>query len=67
VGDYHPTPERQLALTTSGELEVIVSDGAVRRIGPNLVVLLEDMVSKGHLTCVLGTADLNGVFVWLDG
>jgi hypothetical protein len=53
-GDWHPAPRRQLMFSLAGELEVQVSDGETRRIGPGTILLVEDTVGKGHVTRVLG-------------
>ncbi|MCG6926865.1 MAG: cupin domain-containing protein [Acidobacteria bacterium] len=66
VGDWHPTPRRQFAVVLSGELEVEVSDGEVRRFGPGGVVLLEDVGGKGHLTRALGDSEARIAFVQLS-
>ena len=46
-------PQRQFAINLTGELEVEVSDGARRRLGPGDLVLLEDTHGKGHVTRLL--------------
>jgi hypothetical protein len=51
-GDWHPAPRRQLLFCLSGELEVQVSDGEIRRIGRGCAVLTEDTQGKGHVTRV---------------
>jgi hypothetical protein len=38
----------------SGELEVEVSDGEIRRFGPGSVILVEDTSGKGHVSRVVG-------------
>jgi len=65
LGDYHPSPRRQLMVPVSGEMVVTASDGETRQIGPGTVWLLEDTHGKGHLTRVPNTADFAGVLVWL--
>jgi hypothetical protein len=65
-GDWHPTPVRQYFVQLSGELEVEVSDGEVRRLLPGQVVLVEDTTGKGHRTRVIGGADVRCVFVQLE-
>jgi hypothetical protein len=50
---WHVAPQRQFAINLTGELEVEVSDGARRRIGPGDLVLLEDTYGKGHVTRLL--------------
>jgi len=56
-GDWHPTPQRQIFFFLSGEVEVEVSDGEVRRFGPGSITLLEDTTGKGHRTRVVGMDD----------
>lgn len=46
--EFHVAPRRQLAINLSGETELQVSDGTVRRIGPGQVFLVEDLTGKGH-------------------
>lgn len=65
-GDWHPTPRRQIFFSLSGEIEVEVSDGEVRRFGPGSVTLLEDTWGKGHTTRVVGTADVLLAVVQLE-
>ena len=43
-------PQRQFVLVLQGALEVEVSDGSSRRIGPGDVVLAEDTTGRGHIT-----------------
>lgn len=66
VGDWHPTPQRQFAILLSGQLEVEVSDGELRRLGAGSVVLLEDVSGKGHLTRVVGDGEARLAFVQLS-
>jgi hypothetical protein len=60
-GDWHPAPQRQLIFVLSGELEVRVSDGEVRRFGPGGAILVEDTTGKGHVSAV--TSDERGYCV----
>jgi mannose-6-phosphate isomerase-like protein (cupin superfamily) len=53
-GDWHPAPRRQFMFVLAGELEVHVSDGAVRRFRPGDVLLVEDTSGKGHVSTVVG-------------
>lgn len=53
-GDWHPAPRIQFILVLVGELEVEVSDGEVRRLGPGSLCLLEDTAGKGHASRVVG-------------
>jgi len=65
VADWHPAPRRQYSLHLSGELEVEVGDGEVRRIGPGSIVLIEDVSGQGHRTRVVGNEPVVGVFLHL--
>lgn len=61
-GDWHPAPRRQVFFLLSGGMEVEVSDGEVRQIGPGSIVLVEDRTGKGHISRVIGeTAVLSAV------
>ena len=62
-GGWHPTPVRQWAFILAGELELAVSDGATRRVGPGDALLLEDEAGRGHQTRVLGDRDALIAFV----
>ena len=64
-GDWHPAPRRQFFFQMSGELEVQVSDGEIRRFSAGSLALLEDISGKGHLTSVVSNAEVNAVFVQL--
>ena len=50
---WHVAPQRQFAINLTGELEVEVSDGSRRRLGPGDLVMLEDTHGKGHVTRLL--------------
>jgi len=56
-GDWHPTPRRQISFALSGEGEVQVSDGEVRRFGPGTILLAEDTSGKGHISRTVGSKD----------
>ncbi len=64
-GDWHPAPRRQFYFQISGEIEVQVSDGEVRRFTAGSVVLLEDTSGKGHATRVVGDKGVEALFVQL--
>ncbi|MFQ5684245.1 MAG: hypothetical protein ACE5HC_13375 [Candidatus Binatia bacterium] len=54
VQDWHPAPRRQYVITLSGEGEIQVGDGTVRRFGPGDIVLADDTTGRGHITRVVG-------------
>ena len=53
-GDWHPTPVRQWLILISGTCEFETGDGkkCVQKAGD--VVMLDDIVGKGHQTRVIG-------------
>ena len=65
IGDWHPAPRRQFFFQMSGELEVQVSDGEIRRFYAGSLALLEDTSGKGHLTRVVGNSEVDAVFIQL--
>ena len=52
--DWQPAPRRQYVITLSGEVEIGLADGTVRRFGVGHVTLAEDLTGKGHTTRVVG-------------
>ena len=54
VSDWHTAPRRQYIFILSGQMEIGIGDGTMRRFGPGDVVLAEDMTGKGHTTRSLG-------------
>jgi hypothetical protein len=65
VGDWHPAPQRVLAIYLSGELEIEASDGEVRPLFRGTILLAEDTTGKGHRNRVTSTAELEMVFITL--
>lgn len=51
--NWHHAPTPQFAINLSGYLQVEVSDGTRRKIGPGDLVFLDDTVGKGHVTRLL--------------
>ncbi len=54
VGDFHPTPGRQLQVILRGAAEVETSDGTVMRGQPGDVFMFEDIDGRGHRSTVVG-------------
>lgn len=52
--DWHHAPQKQYVVTLSGEMEIIVGDGAKRRFGAGDVLVAEDLTGQGRTTAVLG-------------
>ncbi len=53
--DWHNAPRRQYVINLSGEVEIGLGDGTVKRFGPGHVTLAEDLTGKGHTTRVVGS------------
>lgn len=53
-GDWHPTPVRQWLILMTGACEFEVGDGEKRVRKAGDVVMLDDLIGKGHQTRVLG-------------
>ncbi|HSF31518.1 MAG TPA: hypothetical protein VLK82_13730 [Candidatus Tectomicrobia bacterium] len=51
---WHCAPRRQYTITLSGQAEIEVGDGTVKRVGPGAVLLAEDLTGGGHITRVVG-------------
>ena len=54
--DYHPTPNRRCTIYLSGQGEIGVGDGTVRRLGPGDVLISEDLTGQGHTARTVGGA-----------
>lgn len=52
--DWHPAPRRQYVIILSGQLEIGLGDGTVRRFGAGDARLVEDITGTGHTTRVVG-------------
>ena len=55
TGEPGPADSRKLVFILSGEVEITVSDGTVRRLGPGSIVLVEDTRGKGHRVLEVGS------------
>jgi hypothetical protein len=66
-GSPEPADGRLLVFILTGEVELAVSDGAVRRVGPSSVVLVEDTWGKGHSNRVVGERETVQAVVELPG
>ncbi len=65
VGDWHPSPCRQFYIQLSGELEIQVGDGEIRKFSAGSIILVEDTSGRGHVSRNLGNSEVNAVFVQL--
>ena len=52
--DWHTAPRRQYVITLSGQVEIGIGDGTVRRFGSGDVMLAEDLTGRGHTTRSVG-------------
>jgi hypothetical protein len=50
----HPAPRRQYVVTLSGQWDIEVGDGTVRRFKVGDVMLAEDLTGEGHISRVVG-------------
>ena len=50
--DWHQESRRNYIITLSGEGEIGIGDGTLRRFGPGQVMLVEDLTGQGHTTRV---------------
>ena len=64
-GDWHPAPQRVLAIYISGRGEIEASDGQVRELAPGTILLAEDTTGKGHITRVTGPEEMSVVILLL--
>lgn len=65
--DWHPAPRRQWVIILSGELEIGLGDGTLRRFGPGDARLVEDTTGRGHTTRTLGETSCLAMAVHLAG
>jgi quercetin dioxygenase-like cupin family protein len=57
VEDWHRAPRRQFLLGVQGVAEVTAGDGAVKRVTPGTIMLMDDTSGKGHITKSVGNVD----------
>ena len=61
--DWHTAPRQQFVITLAGEVEIVASDGVVRRFGPGAIVLADDTTGRGHVSRAVGAGERLSVFV----
>ena len=64
--DWHNAPRRQYVITLTGEMEIGLGDGTLRRFGPGEGVLAEDLTGQGHTTRVSGDGPRTSMTIPLD-
>lgn len=65
-GDWHPAPQRVLAVYLSGAGEIDASDGETRALVPGTILLAEDTSGRGHVTRVIGDSTMHVLIVLLE-
>jgi hypothetical protein len=63
--NQHTAPARRFVVFLSGSIEVEVSDGEVRVLGPGTILLAEDLTGVGHQSRAIGTDERLALFVQL--
>jgi len=53
--DWHTAPRKQYVITLSGQVEIGIGDGTIRRFGPGDVMLADALPGGAHTTRVVGT------------
>ena len=64
--DWHCAPRRQFVITLEGAVEIVASDGTVRRFGPGDIMLADDKTGRGHITRVADPRGRRAVFIPLE-
>ena len=64
--DWHNAPRRQYVITLSGEMEIGLGDGTIRKFVPGEGVLAEDLTGQGHTTRVTGGGPRTSVTIPLE-
>lgn len=63
--DFHNAPQRQFCINLDAGVEVTVSDGETRYVGPGEVLMLEDVTGKGHMSRHIEQKLRHSVFITL--
>ena len=64
--DWHTAPRRQFVITLTGEVEIGLADGTLRRFGPGDVLLADDTTGRGHTTRDVGAVGRVTAYVPLE-
>jgi hypothetical protein len=64
-GDWHPSPRRQFFFQMSGELEIQLGDGEIRKFSSGSLILLDESSGKGHVISILDNSGVDATFVQL--
>ncbi len=63
--DWHVTPRRQYLITLRGRVEIEVGGGKKVTAGPGSVLLVEDLIGKGHRAKVVSDDEWHVMFISL--
>ncbi|MFC1947894.1 hypothetical protein ACFLXY_08255 [Chloroflexota bacterium] len=64
--DFHNAPRRQFVINLEGSVELILSDGSSRILGPGDILLAEDTTGRGHISRAVNNQPRKSIFVTLD-
>ena len=62
---FHPAPQRQYVVNVSGSVELEVSSGEKRIMGPGSILLAEDTTGRGHKSRAVGDVPRQCLFIAL--
>lgn len=66
-GELHPSPMPMWIFALRGQMQFEATNGDMRRIAPGDALLLEDTTGRGHVSRVLGDAEVTLAVVRLAG
>jgi hypothetical protein len=66
IGEFHPTPRRQLFILMSGRLQGQTSDGSLADLKVGDALLMEDTTGKGHSAKTMNGQPAHGVMIHLE-
>ncbi len=64
--DFHTAPRRQFVINLDASVEITVSDGTKRVIGPGEIFLAEDTTGQGHISRSVDGKVRHSIFVTLE-
>src|SRR5256885_16286758 len=66
VLDRHPAPRRQYIVNLDAVVQITASDGESRKIGAGVIILVEDIWGKGHLSKAIDGKLRHCLFIPVD-
>lgn len=60
---WHNAPVRQYMIILSGQVDIEIGDGTIRRFAPGDIVLLEDLTGQGHISRAVNKKPRSCVFI----